>query len=160
MLNLSTIRVEFDPLNLRQVDEAKKKYIGARKEGRVITNLAGDRISSFRAATDGFLIREYELAQDEFAVRFFDETGDRRIVWNASDPAQIREAKREFDKFVAKGWKPYAINRDGSMGKRIREFNSEAQEIIFDEKGGVRSKLADFAKSFKEVKMMPRTYPG
>lgn len=159
-MNLSQIRVEFNPLNLRQIDEAKKKYIDARRQGRIVTDLRGNRVDSFRAVTDGFLIRGYELAENEFAVRFFDETGDRRIVWNASDPAQIGEAKKEFDKYVDKGWKPYAINRDGSMGKRIRGFDAEAQEIIFDEKGGIRDKLKDFAAKFKEVKMMPRTFPG
>lgn len=159
-LNLSEIRVEFNPLIRKQRNEANQKYLDARREGRTVTDLQGNRVASFREVADGFLIGRYELAPDEIAVRFFDETGDRRVVWNATDPAQIREAKKEFDKYVSKGWKPYAINRDGSMGKRIFAFDAEEQEIIFDEKGSIREKLKGFASKFREVKMMPRTYPG
>lgn len=160
MLHQANIEITFNPNILKQVDEAKRKYITARRENRIITDLDGARIDRFQANLGGFVIKEYDLRDDEFAVRIFDETGDRRIVWNASDPAQIREAKREFDKYVGKGWKPYAINRDGSVGKRIFAFDSEAEEIVLDEKGSIREKLKGFASKFKEVKMMPRTYPG
>jgi hypothetical protein len=159
-LHQSKIEVSFNPNVLKQVDEAKKKYIQARGQERIITDFQGNRLDRFPASTGGFVIGECALRDDQFAFRIFDETGDRRIIWNASDPSQIREAQREFDKYLKKGWKPYAINRDGSVGKRIHGFDAEAEEIIFDEKGGVREKLKGFAAKFKEVKMMPRTYPG
>jgi hypothetical protein len=160
MLHQAQIEVTFDPNHLKQVDEAKRKYIAARNENRIIKDFEGNRLSRFSAVLGGFVIAEQDLHPEQFAFRIFDDTGDRRIIWNASSPAEIREAKKEFDKYVSKGWKPYAINRDGSRGKRIYGFDAESQEIILDEKGGIREKLKGFAEKFKEVKMMPRTYPG
>jgi hypothetical protein len=160
MLHQANIEIGFNPNNLREVDDAKKKYIDARRDNRVITDLEGNRIENFRPALGGFIIREQALGDNEFAFRIFDDTGDRRVIWNCNDPAEIREAKNEFDKYISKGWKAYAINRNGSMGKRIRSFDADLQEIVFDDKEGLTAKLKDFAKSFKEVKVVPRTYPG
>jgi hypothetical protein len=74
------------------------------------------------------------------------------------DQEQVQEAKVLFDEYVGKGWKPYAIDKYGNMGKRIRRFDSSLEEIVFDDNSTYP--LKKFGERFKEVKMMPRTFPG
>lgn len=160
LIHNSNVQVLFDPRKMKEVDEAKKKYIEARNQNRRIVDLSGEPISVFKGSLGGFVIKEVELSENQFAVRILDETGDRRLIWDSRNPDEIREAKTEFDKYIAKGWKAYAIDRNGKMGKRIRGFDAENEEIIFDETAGIREKLKGFSQKFKEVKMVPRTYPG
>jgi len=160
-LHNASLRIDFNPLNRKQVDDAKKKYIQAKSDNRKI--LSPDRVpipSFVHAIRDGgFIIDETETSETEMAMHFIDDTGDRRVIWNMNDPAQVKEAAKNFKDYVAKGWKPYAIDRKGKRGMRIFSFNAEAQEIIFEDKTTVE-KLANFVKKFKEIKMMPKTMPG
>jgi hypothetical protein len=155
----ATIRIEFDPLNRRQVDEAKAQWIEAKQAGRQITDFAGKPLESFRQVLDGFLVVETPVSVDQIAVRIFDDSGDRRLIWNWNDPDQIAEAKALFEEYLAKGWKPYAVDRGGKIAKRITRFDWRLEEIVFDETGP-RQRLKDFSRAFKEVKLLPRTYPG
>lgn len=183
MMNNSAMRIEWDGNDRKQVEEAKTHYRNARKEGRKITDIGGNNIDNFRPSLLGFIIEETELSENEFAVRVFDETGDRRLIWNLADPDQVKEAANLFKEYIAKGWRAYATdNLTGKIRRRIYEFNPERQEIFFhdksveqitkdfiaavskekkEEKPKLKSEsLANFVKSFKNTKLVPRTYPG
>jgi hypothetical protein len=184
-MNANTLRVEWGE-RLKEIEEAKTIYQKARAEGRRITDLDGAEVSHFRSSLRGFLIHEIALKPSEFAMRIFDETGDRRLIWNSLDPDQIREAAKIFNDYLSRGWKAYAVDEKGQKGARIFGFSGEKQELYFDErttndklrsfagqfaglesqslgKGSPPSKrqrLSEFAQSFKTVKLLPRTYPG
>jgi len=154
------LRVEFDPNNRKQVHEAKKKYLQARDQGRAILRADNNApVGSFREITDGFLVAEVEVRYHELAMHFIDDTGDQRIIWDLRDKKQVVEAAVKFNEYVAMGWKPYAIDRDGKRGRRIYSFDAVKEEIIFEDKT-TREKLSKFASKFKEIKVLPRTYPG
>ena len=182
-MNASQLRIEFDDGNLKEIDEAKKLYIEARKNNRVITDLEGNIIEGFRTYYKGFVIREIELKHSEFSARFFDETGDRRLIWDANDQTQVEEAMILFEEYLAKGWKAYSTREDGTRGRRIYGFDPDTLEIYWDEKttskkleairktvssigsakkasASVKEKLNNFVDSMKSVKVVPRTYPG
>jgi hypothetical protein len=60
------------------------------------------------------------------------QDGDKRIVWDKRDLAQINEAKEMFDECVAKGLVPYWVGKNGRATSEVMdEFDPEAQEVIF-----------------------------
>lgn len=58
--------------------------------------------------------------------------GDKRIVWDKRDFAQIIDAKKMFDELLGKGLKPYKVGINGKPTAEImNEFDQNAEEIIF-----------------------------
>lgn len=159
MLHGARINVGFDPNHIRQIDEAKKKYIQARHENREIFDLNGNVVSLFPRNDSGFIIGEKILNTTQLAIRTFDGTGDQRLIWNMSDPFQIKEAAKKFKECVEKGWKPYAIKNNGNIGQRVISFDAKKEEILFKDKT-TKQRLKDFSSKFKEIKMMPKTWAG
>jgi hypothetical protein len=180
-LNNSTMLIEWDALDNKQIEEAKKYYQQARKEGRLITDMDDTVISNFHPSLLGIKIKETELKDDEFAVRVIDDTGDRRLIWDSSDPSQVKEAVLLFDEYLKKGWRAYSVDGRGQRRRRIYSFDIEKLEVFFIEKTNQEiiqnftdsikdkvdvdvllksEKIAKFMKAFKDTKLIPRTYPG
>ena len=182
-LHNANINVGWDPDNFKQVNEAKKAYLQARKEGRNVVDMDGKTIERFSPTLGFIMIKEPDLKAEELFMRIFDKTGDRRLIWNSTDPDQIKEAKALFDEYLAKGWKPYAITRGGGKGYRIYEWDLNKEELVIDDRSveekmkkfaetvksekkveedprTIKQKLSAFVERFKEVKIMPRTFPG
>lgn len=158
-LHDARMRVEWDDSSLDEIDEAKSLFIQARLKNRRVVDEQGNPVASFRPALELFFIEATDLSETQFAMRIFDETGDRRLIWDSRDPDQIKEAAKNFDEMTKKGWKAYAIDSEGNHGRRIHRFDADTEEVYFDEKD-TRSKLQDFVKKFKEIKVVPRTFPG
>lgn len=58
--------------------------------------------------------------------------GDKRIVWDSREIAQIEDAKTMFDECVAKGLVPYWVGTNGRATSEVMdEFDAEAEEVIF-----------------------------
>lgn len=179
-MNNSAMIVEWDDSDRREVENAKEQYCTARNENRTITDMDGSIISHFKPSLCGFIIGPTELKATEFAVRVFDETGDRRLIWDMSDPDQSREAAKLFNEYLDKGWRAYTVDESGESRRRIHKFDIDNQEVLFEEKpiseifsgfvGAVKKevkdvvlkaeKIASFTRAFKNTKLVPRTYPG
>lgn len=161
-LNASDIKVEWNRNNLKEVEEAKTLYRKARAENREIVDLVGAPITAFRAYLESFLIKEISLRADQFSMRILDETGDRRLIWNATDPAQVKDAATLFNEYIQKGWKAYMVDDSGKQGRRVYGFDADNQELLFDEKSN-REKLAAFVakeSSMRKMTLLPKTRPG
>lgn len=58
--------------------------------------------------------------------------GDKRVVWDSRDFAQISEAKKMFDDLVVQGLVPYCVGTNGRATSEVMvEFDPYAEEIIF-----------------------------
>jgi len=58
--------------------------------------------------------------------------GDKRVVWDCHDLAQINDAKTMFDELVAQGLVPYKVGTDGRATSEVMdEFDPAAEEVIF-----------------------------
>lgn len=58
--------------------------------------------------------------------------GDKRVVWDSRDFAQISEAKGMFDEAVLQGLVPYRVGVNGRASSEVMaEFDPYAEEIIF-----------------------------
>lgn len=156
-------RVEWNTGRLKEAEEAKKVYLKAKQENRLILNEEDKPVETFaQVANKGvFIIGETELKETEFSMRVFNETGDSRLIWDSAEKSQVEEAKDRFNEYISNGWRAYAIKKDGTKSsRRIYHFDAELEEIYFDDQKSVKEKLKDFIKEFKEIKMVPKTYPG
>jgi len=167
-MNLAPMIVEWDDNLPKEVEDAKKVYQAARAQQRTITTLEGALIEHFHPRLLGFRIEGPSLASNQFAARFFNETGDETLVWDSSDSKEVKEAAERFTKYLNKGYRAFAVSADGALKRQITHFNADLEEITFVE---VRSqatfteKVKDFIKAFAPlpapvVQVLPPTYPG
>jgi hypothetical protein len=60
------------------------------------------------------------------------EDGDKRVIWDSRDLAQIRDAKKMFLNLIKQGQVPYKIGVDGNASsEQMAEFDPNAEEVIF-----------------------------
>lgn len=59
-----------------------------------------------------------------------DLTGDSKVHWDKGKPEEVAAAKASFDVLQKKGYAAYKLNRDGTEGDLIREFDPSAERII------------------------------
>lgn len=75
-----------------------------------------------------------EVPLDNFGVFriMTPKDGDKRVVWDRRDFAQILEAKSMFDACVVQGLVPYRVGLNGKASADVMsEFDPHAEEIIF-----------------------------
>lgn len=163
-LNLAEQIVEWDPDNKRQIEDSKKIYQQARREGREIRDLEDNIVEFFHPDMEGFKILGKALKDGEFSFRILNEKGDETIVWDSRNPDQIAEAAKTFKDYIAKGWTAYAVSADGTMKRKVTHFNHELLEVTFEEPGkegtSWKDKLSNFVKGFSQVQLQPATYKG
>lgn len=58
--------------------------------------------------------------------------GDKRVVWDASDLAQIQDARRMFEELKAAGMVAYKVGDNGLASTEVmEEFDPLAEEVLF-----------------------------
>lgn len=159
LLNPAKINFAWNPEKYKQVEEAKQLYRQAIEQGRAVFTIEGKKMTSFRPHFGEFVVAEKEEGENVFFARVFDETGDRRLIWNLNVPSQIKEAMQEFNSYIEKGCKIYAVKPDGRKGKRVFGFDPELEEVFVDENSS-REKFENFLKSFRQLTILPKAYPG
>lgn len=160
MLNNSALRVEWDSDNFKEVEESKKMYQQARKEGRRITDNGGSNILYFKPDMECIVIEEVALKAAQFAFQIFNEHGDERLIWDSTDASEVKEAAERFNKHIEGGGRAYAVSRDGSTRQRMFSFSAMKEEILLGEKKDIRMSFKKFVESFREVRMLAKTTPG
>jgi tRNA U38,U39,U40 pseudouridine synthase TruA len=59
------------------------------------------------------------------------DAGDVKVVWDASKEAEVEAAREQFNKLTGKkNYIAYTVKKDGGKGKKITEFDPEAEMII------------------------------
>lgn len=160
-MNAAPIIMQWDTDNKKDIEQAKDIFRTAKYQNRLLENDKGDVIEHFADVVNRgyFRIRAFTPERETIvSLRIINEKGDETIFWDAVDKQQVKEAADKFTDYLGKGWKAYAVTDAGKKHRRIFEFNAEFEEITFEE--GFKTKLQDFVKSFKTVKMLPKTYPG
>jgi hypothetical protein len=73
-----------------------------------------------------------ELAPDQGMLCVLNQEGDTKIIWDRRKPDEVENARRTFRHFVDKKYAAYSVKgKEGEKGEVIREFDSEAERIIF-----------------------------
>lgn len=59
------------------------------------------------------------------------DAGDLKVIWDSNNEAEIKAAKEQFDKLIdKKNYIAYTVKKDGSKGKKITEFDPDAEMVI------------------------------
>jgi hypothetical protein len=61
---------------------------------------------------------------------FLDKTGDTRMQWKAKDPTEVEAARKEFDKYMAKGYAAYKVSKSGDEKELIHAFDPKAERLL------------------------------
>lgn len=57
--------------------------------------------------------------------------GDKRVVWDSGDIAQITEARKLFDQLQKEGMEAYRVGQDGKPAQKMEKFDPHAEEVVF-----------------------------
>lgn len=63
-------------------------------------------------------------------LRIMGRSGDDRVAWDASVPAQVANAKEKFDAALRRGCMAFVVSPDGGQGRRITAFEPEVERVI------------------------------
>ena len=55
---------------------------------------------------------------------------DKRVTWNPAIPEEVAEAKAKFEQYLQDGYIACKIERGGTKGVHITEFDPGAEEIM------------------------------
>lgn len=73
-----------------------------------------------------------DLPDGHHAMAVMGAAGDTKYHWDASKPAEVEAARRQFEFFMNdKKYAAFRMSRDGAQGEQIREFDPNAGRIIF-----------------------------
>lgn len=68
---------------------------------------------------------------NERVLRIMDQDeGDLKFQWDPEEADQVDLARKNFDAAKKKRMVGYRVNKDGSKGEVIREFDMDAESII------------------------------
>ncbi len=65
--------------------------------------------------------------------------GDLKTVWDKDKPEEVEAARNQFNELVGKkNYLAFAVKKDGTKGKKITDFDEDAEAIILSPplKGG------------------------
>ena len=62
-------------------------------------------------------------------MRVMGLSGDDKYIWDADDPASVKEAQTKFDNFKKKGYKIWGIKGQGK-GEPMEHFDKFAEKMI------------------------------
>jgi hypothetical protein len=100
-----------------------------------VTPLKGSRLKEQVGVPEALTVLKDGQKPSKFQHMFRIMTpkdGDKRVVWDSRDLAQIEEAKAMFDECVLKGLVPYRVGLDGRATSEVMdEFDPDAEEVIF-----------------------------
>jgi hypothetical protein len=71
-----------------------------------------------------------EFKEGDSIMAVMDHTGDTKIIWDKHNDDEVENAKASFDRLREKGYLAYTVNKDGTTGEVIREFDATAEKII------------------------------
>ena len=64
-------------------------------------------------------------------IRVMDGTGDSHIYWDPQDDKSIKNAKKKFEDFVKKGYKPYRVDgEEKKTGWPLKDFPEFAGTLV------------------------------
>lgn len=78
------------------------------------------------------LVQEANRVEDEAGVLvILDHSGDTRHTWNRGNKDEVEIMRGIFKQMVDKGYQAWSVSKKGDKDRRIKEFDPEAEKIIF-----------------------------
>lgn len=74
---------------------------------------------------------ELKSADGRGEIAVMDRTGDTKFVWDSRNPAEVENARAQFDHWKKKGYLAHAVSRNGDKAEMILAFDPTLEKIIF-----------------------------
>jgi len=123
-------RACWDSHNKKQVEEAKQWFVAFKRKGVVIQNAEGKPVQYFRPHYEELVAIADKDVSGNRTLKILCDKGDERVVWDANNGRQAKEAKEKFLDLVKNGYSAYSVDSRGRKNRRIDEFDVEAEEIL------------------------------
>jgi len=120
--------IVWDAGNKKQVEEAKIQILQFKRLGYEILLANGKPMVWFRPYYEQVLVKARRVCKN--VMKILNANGDDRIVWDRDNGFEAMEAKKKFEDLLRKGYKAYSVGPDGKKGRRIKEFDVDAEDII------------------------------
>lgn len=75
-------------------------------------------------------IMETPLGPTQSVMATMNSTGDLKTIWDRTKPAEVDEARVQFDSMRRRGYMAYKVTDKGARGEVIDKFDPTAQSII------------------------------
>lgn len=73
-----------------------------------------------------------DLPKGKHVMCCMDHTGDTKIMWSKDNEDEVANARRSFEDFKKKGYTAFRVaGKKGEPGEQMREFDPDAERIIF-----------------------------
>jgi hypothetical protein len=63
-------------------------------------------------------------------MRVMGPEGDTKIIWDADEKDEVKNARRTFDNLRSKGYTAYSVKKNGDKKKVVTEFDPDAEKLI------------------------------
>ena len=123
-------RCIWDSTDHRQVEQAKKWFVAFKRQGVPIQDKSGKTVQFFRPHYEELVAKASVEHAGNRTMKILCEKGDERVVWDANNGHQAKQAKDRFIELLKKGYSAYSVDTKGKKSRRIEEFDVEAEEIL------------------------------
>lgn len=63
-------------------------------------------------------------------MRIMGPKGDTKLIWDADNDDEVKNARRTFDDLRCKGYTAYSVKKSGEKKKVVKEFDANAEKLI------------------------------
>jgi len=111
-------------------------YEEATEARQLIAKLKDDGFSVHSETEGTVVLKPPEMDPNKGVFCVLTDNGDDRIVWDRRNSEEVKDAYREFKRYIDEGYKAYVVRSDGSRGHKITDFDYALEEIIFGKRDG------------------------
>lgn len=122
-------QIVWNPLKLKEIDEAKSIYLQFKRLGYQILKTSGEVLERFDPSLGALIIRALKTEVNHI-MKILSNAGDEKVVWDKNNGKQAKRAKETFEQLLAKKYTAYSTDAQGKKKKQITEFDVDAEEII------------------------------
>lgn len=63
-------------------------------------------------------------------LRIMETVGDIKTIWDKDKEDEVEAARKQFNEMKKKGYIPFSVDKSGEKGKKIEEFDPDAEKLI------------------------------
>ena len=73
---------------------------------------------------------EWPAEEGKIAIAVLGSAGDTKTIWDKNNSDEVDLARETFNKLKAKRYLAFRVNKDGSKGEQMSEFDPNAERMI------------------------------
>jgi hypothetical protein len=67
-------------------------------------------------------------------MRILNHTGDTKVIWDRSKPAEVAHAQKTFDDMKKQGYDAFRVGADGKKTELLQKFDPSIEAMILTER--------------------------